>query len=309
MARVVIGLALYQGAEHIAAQLDSIAAQTHSDWRLIVSDDGSRDDGPEIVRRFATARPSGQVKIVNGPCAGATCNFLSLIAQAQDGEYLAFADQDDVWRDDKLEHSLDMLSRHPGAGLYSARTTICDEALNPITGSMRFPGPFTFRNALVQAVTGGNTCVLTPQAVAIACRAAETASALSLESHDWWLYQIISGAGMKVLRDDVEVLLYRQHGDNLIGRNDTFAAMRFRLGQLFEGEYGGWLRMNAEALRLAEDELTKENRQLLSAFSHALAQPGWKMAAQFARLGIRRQTWPGTIALYTAAIMGRLSRG
>ena len=35
MARVLIGLALYNGAEHVAAQLDSIAAQDHPNWRLV----------------------------------------------------------------------------------------------------------------------------------------------------------------------------------------------------------------------------------------------------------------------------------
>ena len=79
MARVLIGLALYQGAEHIAAQLDSIARQTHDDWRLVVSDDGSQDAGPRILRDFAATRPPGQVELVEGPRRGATQNFLSLL--------------------------------------------------------------------------------------------------------------------------------------------------------------------------------------------------------------------------------------
>ncbi|SDE43406.1 Glycosyltransferase involved in cell wall bisynthesis [Paracoccus isoporae] len=306
--RIYIGLALYQGGRHIEAQLDSIAAQSFRDWRLVVSDDGSRDDGPEKLRKFASGFAPGQVTLVDGPRAGSTRNFLSLIGQLRDGEHMAFADQDDVWLPSKLDMGLAALRDAPQTGLYSARTTICDADLNPITGSQRFAGPFGFRNALVQAVTGGNTCLLTPDAAQLAKRAAPAAAAAGIEAHDWWLYQLVSGAGMAVLRDDAEVLLYRQHGGNLKGRNDTFGAMRARLGQLFDGNFGKWLQANNLALRQEAGLLSAENRDILARFDRALTRPGWRMAAEFARLGIRRQTPAGTAALYAAALSGRLRK-
>ena len=308
MARVLIGLALYNGAEHVAAQLDSIAAQDHPNWRLVVSDDGSSDAGPAIVQEFAARFPAGQVTLISGPRAGATRNFLSMMALPEGDEYLSLADQDDVWRPDKLGRALTALRTRPEAGLYSACTTICDAELTPLAGSLRFAGPFDFRNALVQAVTAGNTCVLTPAAIRLARQAAPAAMEIGLESHDWWLYQIVSGAGMGIIRDDAEVLLYRQHGDNLRGRNDTIPAMKARLGQLFAGNYGGWVHDNVDALSAASELLTTENRMVLARFDQALTQPGWRMAREFARLGLRRQTKSGTAALYAAALAGRLRR-
>ena len=306
VARVLIGLALYNGAEHVAAQLDSIAAQDHQDWRLIVSDDGSTDDGPQIVRNFATRFPDGRVTLMQGPRAGATRNFLSMMALPEADEYLSLADQDDVWRPEKLSRALAALQARSDAGLYSACTTICDAQLTPLAGSRRFAGPYNFRNALVQAVTAGNTCVLTPEAIRRVRQAASAAMARGVESHDWWLYQIVSGMGMTIIRDDAEVLLYRQHGDNLKGRNDTIPAMRARLGQLFAGDYGGWLHDNVAALSSVSEQLTPENQEVLARFRAALGQPGWSMAREFARLGLRRQTLAGTAALYAAALGGRL---
>ncbi|MDO5606185.1 MAG: glycosyltransferase [Paracoccus sp. (in: a-proteobacteria)] len=312
MARVLIALAMYRGAGHIGAQLDSIAAQSHGDWRLIVSDDGPDDGpddgGPAIVHAFATRWAEGRVTYVTGPRVGATRNFLSLITHARPDEFLSLADQDDVWRPDKLERALAVLADTPRAGLYSARTTICDPDLRPLAGSRRFSGPFDFRNALVQAVTAGNTCVLTPPAVALAAAGAGAAAAAGIESHDWWLYQLISGAGMTVLRDDAEVLLYRQHPGNLKGRNDTLAAMRSRLGQLFDGDYAGWLHANITALTAMDGALTAESRRLLAGFDAALSLPGWRAAPAMARLGLRRQTMAGNAALYAAALAGRLRR-
>lgn len=307
MARVLIGLALYQGAAHIAAQLDSIARQTHADWRLVASDDGSQDEGPQILRDFAASRPPGQVRLVNGPRQGATRNFLSLLDHAQDDEFMAFADQDDVWHDDKLARAFAGLNAAgPGAGLYCARTTICDAGLKPLTGSRRFSGPFDFRNALIQALTAGNTLLLPPDTVALARRAAPAAASAGIEAHDWWIYQLVTGAGRSVYRDDAEVLLYRQHGDNLKGRNDTLGAMRARLGQLFAGDFGNWLRANTAALLGVEHELTVENRAILREFAAALTLPGPQMAISMRRLGIRRQTGAGTTAFYAAAVAGRL---
>ena len=308
VARVLIGLALYNGAEHVAAQLDSIAAQDHRDWRLVVSDDGSSDAGPAIVQEFAARFPPGQVTLIAGPRGGATRNFLSMMALPDGDEYLSLADQDDVWRPDKLGRALAALHARPEAGLYSACTTICDADLTPLAGSRRFAGPFDFRNALVQAVTAGNTCVLTPAAIRLAREAAPPAMEIGLESHDWWLYQIVSGTGMGIIRDDAEVLFYRQHGDNLKGRNDTIPAMKARLGQLFAGNYGGWVHDNVDALSAVSALLTPENRTVLAHFDHALTQPGWRMARGFARLGLRRQTGAGTAALYAAALAGRLRR-
>lgn len=309
MARVLIGLALYNGAEHMAAQLDSIAAQDHQDWRLVVSDDGSTDAGPQIVRDFAARFPDGQVQLIAGPGKGATLNFLSMLSLTEGDELLAWADQDDVWRPEKLTKALLALQARPEAELYSACTTICDAQLKPLAGSRRFKGPLDFRNALVQAVTAGNTCVLTPTAIRLAQKAAPAAMKIGLESHDWWLYQIISGAGLGIIRDDAEVLLYRQHGDNLKGRNDTIPAMKARLGQLFAGNYGAWLHENVAALTAASDLLTPENQVVLADFQRALSRSGLQMARDFARLGLRRQTPAGTAALYAAALGGRLTQG
>ena len=304
----MIGLALYQGAEHIAAQLDSIAAQTHQDWRLVVSDDGSDDAGPQILSDFAASRPDGQVQLVDGPRKGATRNFLSLIGHAQTGEYLSFSDQDDVWRPDKLARAIAVLSTDSDLGLYSARTTICDESLNPLSASRKFPGPFDFQNALVQAVTAGNTLLLPPNTVELAKRAAPAAAQADIEAHDWWLYQLVTGAGLRVFRDDAEVLLYRQHQDNLKGRNDTLPAMRARLAQLFAGDYGQWVHANTAALTAVQDEFTPENRELLQVFSAALEMPGPRMALAMRKLGLRRQTAAGSAAFYAAVLAGKLRR-
>lgn len=302
---VTILLASYRGAAFIEAQLDSIAAQTHRNWRLIVSDDGSDDGTQGIVGNFASSRPDGQVRMIDGPRRGATQNFLHLLSAAPDGA-IAFCDQDDVWFPDKLVRAMAALSCHDGPAHYAARTVITDAALNPVAESRHFRRPLSFRNALVQAIMAGNTSVFNPKAAAILRRCAPAAQAQDIEAHDWWAYQVTSGAGAALIHDVRPALFYRQHPRSVMGRNDTVAAMSQRITRLLAGDYGGWLAANHAALDTVRSELLPENRLVLDRFGAALCQPGPLAAARMARIGLYRQTRAGTAALFTAALLGRL---
>lgn len=306
MPQITILMATYNGAAFLPRQLASIAEQTHTDWRLICSDDGSTDGTQAIITDFALKRPTGQVRRIDGPGAGATANFLHLIAQAPKGAWLAFADQDDDWHPDKLARAAAMTQAQSGPAHYSARTLICDENLALLAESPRFARPFGFRNALVQACTAGNTSLFNPPAAAILQNGVGAARAAGIVSHDWWAYQLISGAGGAILKDDQPVLKYRQHAENEMGRNDTTPARRKRLAMLFDGQYGGWLAANHTALTGAGNLLTPENRRILHGLGAALRARGPVAVARLARLGLYRHETAGTAALYAAAALGRL---
>lgn len=302
-------LASYNGERHLQAQLDSIAAQTWQGWRLLVSDDGSTDTTRQIIAAFAKTQAAGQVQMVEGPRAGATANFLHLIATAPGGVTLAFCDQDDVWKADKLQRAVDAIPTDADSPIhYSARTIIADAALNPLTESPRFTRKFGLRNALVQACTAGNTSVFNPAAARILKQGAAAARQAGIVSHDWWAYQLIAAAGGKIVKDDSPVLFYRQHSENEMGRNDTLRARLHRLSLLFQGDYGKWLAANQRALAAVPQLLTNDSRRMIDSFGDAFGQSGLQAAMTFRRLGLYRHDLPGTAALYGAAASGRLRK-
>ncbi|MDO5621238.1 MAG: glycosyltransferase [Paracoccus sp. (in: a-proteobacteria)] len=303
---VTILMATYNGAAYLPAQLDSLAAQQGVNWRLVISDDGSTDATAERVARFAARFPAGQVRMQQGPGQGATQNFLSLLDQVADGEWLAFCDQDDVWHPDKLNRAVKALQDQPAAAIYSARTTIADQNLKPLAGSRRFTRPLGLRNALVQAVTAGNTLVANAPAAALLRRAGPAARTADVVSHDWWAYLLASAAGAALVRDEAEVLLYRQHPGNVMGRNDTALALAARLRLLLAGPFGGWLAANLRAVLAVRDMLTPDAVTLLEQVQAAQRRPGMALAAELWRLGVYRQTRAGTAALYLAALAGAL---
>jgi len=90
-ARLAVIVPLYNGAGFIGDALDSLAAQTVPLSEVIVVNDGSDDDGPEIVRRHGF-RP----RLIEQPHSGvaAARNRGAFAAEAR---YIAFLDQDDLW--------------------------------------------------------------------------------------------------------------------------------------------------------------------------------------------------------------------
>ena len=107
---VLILMGTFNGEKYIREQLDSIAAQSHKNWRLVMSDDGSTDRTLEIARRWAEEVGEDRVDIVDGPRQGFAQNFLSMACDPSlNADFYAFCDQDDVWMPRKLEVALSHL--------------------------------------------------------------------------------------------------------------------------------------------------------------------------------------------------------
>ena len=300
---VTIVMGTYQGERFIKEQLDSLAAQIHYNWRLYVSDDDSSDKTREIIRHFSTTL-NNDIILVDGPCQGFTLNFLTAICQAPEADYYAFSDQDDIWEPDKLERALSILQsvEENRPALYCGRTHIVDAAARSIGLSPAFLRPPSFANALVQNIGGGNTMVMNRAAREL-LRTAGVGE--DVVSHDWWTYQLVSGAGGYVHYDLQPKVRYRQHGSNLNGANSTIIARAQRIRLMFQGRFKTWTDRNVRALNRARHLLTPESRDLIDALVEVRAHTFPRNVILLSRSGIYRQTFRGTIGLTVATAFGK----
>ena len=163
---VAILMGTMNGQQFLAEQLGSLEAQTHQNWVLIASDDGSTDDMHQILQSYQAKWPVGQLIIKKGPRQGFCANFQSMACDPSlKADYYAFCDQDDVWLPTKLEIALTNIAAHQVHRdvtlpyVYCGRSTYVSENLEPIGISPLFVFPAKFRNALVQSIAGGNTMV------------------------------------------------------------------------------------------------------------------------------------------------------
>jgi len=314
--RVAIVMGLYDGADCLQAQLDSFAAQSHGAWDLLVSDDGSRDEGPSIVRDFARQRaPHGNdVTLIEGPGQGFALNYLHLLDKVTPrADWLAFSDQDDVWLEDRLARGIGALRalQEPAGtpALYCSRSWVSDAALENRRPSRAFPRPPAFANALIENIAPGNTILLNRAALELAQRAgaaAHRAGADRIYAHDWWLYQLVSGAGGTVIHDPEPTLIYRQHGGNAIGHGGGVLGAILQPAQVLAGRFRTRVSQQLGALEAARDELSPEARACLQQFSAARAAPLPARIAGLRRAGVWRQRPRGAVGFWGAALLGRV---
>ncbi len=298
-------MATHNGAPFLDDQLASFQAQSHEDWQLWVSDDGSTDATLDIVQAFAAAHP-GRVKgIISGPRQGSGPNFLSLLAQPDlAGQWVCFADQDDVWLPHKLDRAVTQLMAAPNPLSVYASRTFHTRADLTVTGMSRsFTRPFGFGNALVQNVLAGNTIVMPPVATDMVRHSVPATQTHHVPFHDWWIYQWASGCGADIVFDPEPGLYYRQHTQNAMGASMSQRFTRFR--QLWSGEFAQWIGQNLAALEANRSQMVPEAQEMLSAVQDWRAASCVTRAAPH-RVGLRRHSTAGNIILHLLARTGRL---
>lgn len=306
---LTILLCTYNGGAALQPQLESYLAQDSRDWALWVSDDGSTDGTRERLQAFRRAHGQAhEIRLLDGPGQGAAANFLSLLCHPDlPPGMVAISDQDDVWLPHKLARARAELARAeaqtPGqALLYGAQSLHVDNALRVIGHSRTRGARPSFHNALVQNVISGHSAVLNPAALALVRRAGVPAG---VPFHDWWLYMLITGAGGRAIVDDETVLLYRQHGENVMGAHEGLRARLERLRLVAGRGYGAWIEANLRALSHQAGLLSPEARRVLLALRLSRSRRGLRRIALLRKLGIHRQSRFGTACLYIAGLYGR----
>ena len=163
--RFSVIIPLYNKAPYIRKALESVFAQTYTDFELIIVDDGSTDDSASIVQQFIDERlkvkveeTSGavtstynlspityklSVRLITQSNAGVSAARNNGVAQAS-GDYIAFLDADDWWEPTYLERMAQLIADYPEAGLYACNYVYYKPgkthvALNIPTGYINYP--------------------------------------------------------------------------------------------------------------------------------------------------------------------------
>ncbi|MDE2422935.1 MAG: glycosyltransferase family 2 protein [Betaproteobacteria bacterium] len=296
----------YNGSKYLAQQLDSLATQSHENWRLIVSDDGSLDTTLRILNTYQEIWGVNKLVIRQGPKNGFAQNFLSMACDPSiKADYYAFCDQDDVWLPEKLQVSIDYLNSvdHPESPhVYCGRTAYVRDNLKPYTYSPEFVFPRTFGNALVQSIAGGNTMVFNQATKTLF----EKTGLVPTPSHDWWLYQLVTAAAGVVYYDSKPYILYRQHANSLIGGNASLWARIKRMSMLIQGRFKTFSDQNIKCLRMCYAHITPAAREKTEFFAKMRDARLKDRLRLMEVCGLYRQTWWGTLSFVFAALFKKI---
>lgn len=302
---VYILLASYNGAQYIEKQLDSIIAQTHTNWCLLIRDDGSTDSTLSIIKKYENS--DDRIKIIDEDKAakgnGACQNFAHLMeaAVAQKASFIQFCDQDDYWFPNKVELMLKTIITTKSSMVYSD-FLYADEKLNKLTESVQkakssFAFP-SFKNGIVQNHVYGCTMMIEGSLAKICLPIPEVA-----ENHDYWIALVASGIGAKIYHLEESLMLYRQHSNNVTGSfKDHYILPRierflFRSSILRKNELKKIDMLKGLGEQLNE-KLTVTNKSLLDGFFNALKKGNISIILYCMQNKIKRHSFISTVVYF-----------
>lgn len=130
MPRVSVVIITYNYARFLPEAVRSVQAQTMADWELIVVDDCSTDETPDIARQFAAQ--DSRVRYIRNRKNLGEAGSRNVGNRAATGDYIAALDADDWWDPTKLEKQLDALARRPGSVIsFAGMTRVENEKQDP----------------------------------------------------------------------------------------------------------------------------------------------------------------------------------
>lgn len=221
---VDILLSTYNGEKYIRQQIDSILNQKYRNWDLIIRDDGSSDSTVSIIEEYVSSFP-GRIKIVDKGTSnlGSSKSFERLLDFVKN-DYFMFSDQDDVWRNDKIEKTFSEMRRIEILYGKEMPLMVCtdarcidengEEICSSFFESQKFVDTTSKEiDLLALNVVQGSTMLMNKKVLDY------VRPFPKYVIHDQWIAVITAHYG-KVSYLHEQLLRYRQHGHNVLGALD-----------------------------------------------------------------------------------------
>jgi len=203
---VSVAMATFNGARHLRDQLDSLARQTYLPTELVASDDGSEDATLAILASFSRVAPFEVRVLSNQPRLGFAGNFERAL-RACAGEFVFFADQDDVWYERKIERVTETMSARPHVQLVIHDTAVTDGAL--ATTSASTLAALQAQGWPIDEYVSGAATAMRRALVELALPFPD----LPAVGHDAWMHMLARSLGSAYVLEE-QLMYYRRHGDN-----------------------------------------------------------------------------------------------
>lgn len=276
-------MATYNGERYIEQQLESIINQSETNWRLLVRDDCSQDNTRQIIQRYQIKYPEKIIFVPSTePSGSAMNNFFQLLDYAEN-EYIMFADQDDVWKPDKIAltlkkmHEMEKQYRKETPLLVHTDLCVVDETLHTINQSIFAMQDMDYRrdklnNLLVTNIVTGCTMLFNQSLLKMLNEKPKTAV-----MHDLWIALVAAAFG-EIGFVNKATILYRQHGTNVNGIKNvnSFNYVKEAINNIsgISKSLDLHYRQAGEFLKIYKSNLSEEQIEVLTEYSE-FRQKNW----------------------------------
>ena len=260
--KVAVVLSTYNGEKYVREQLDSILNQTYKDIEIIVRDDGSKDGTVDIIKEYQ--KKNKNIKLVTGENLGFIKSFFELL-KITEADYYAYADQDDIWMENKIELAVNSLNEldDKKPNMVFGNSDYYDENMELI-GPGEKHRKYSFNRALFECVGQGMTMTINKKTRDLIVNNPPK----NCFFHDWWTYLICIGLG-NVAYNDVTTVKYRRMKTNATSEGQGYIKLLiWRLKNLLVKN--GIKDIKRQMINFKEiyyQELNEENQKTIELFS------------------------------------------
>jgi teichuronic acid biosynthesis glycosyltransferase TuaG len=148
---------IYNDGKYIEETIRSVISQTYEDWEMIVIDDDSKDDGPELVQRIANT--DSRIRLISMPENVGAARARNRGIEEACGRYIAFIDGDDVWKNEKLECQLDFMKRKKVGFSYTSYSIVSEDGVL-LKRKVSIPNLLDYKGLLKNTAIGCSTVMI-----------------------------------------------------------------------------------------------------------------------------------------------------
>ena len=235
MVKILVLLAAHNGEKFIGKQIESILSQSHRPSKVIINDDQSDDRTLNIIRDYQKKFKCIEILDSSVTYGSAAANFLKMLSTVDFSKYdfVALADQDDIWKNNKLSQAEKILKL--GYDGYSSNV----EAFWP-NGKKKIilknQGQKKYDH-FFESAGPGCTFVLSKKLVTSFQKYIKKSEFLKINNyHDWLIYAFARSNDFNWVIDNYIGLNYRQHESNVFGANVGVRAFFSRALKVIQGE-------------------------------------------------------------------------
>lgn len=256
-------LSTYNGERYIEKQIDSILDQKNVDIKLLIRDDGSSDNTLSIIDKYIQ-KYSSRIKLLQGKNVGIHKSFRELVKQCDVDDFICFADQDDIWDNDKIHFAISVM-KSKDAHFYSSASRLYSDD-SSLLGTTAAPSKYKYyMESNSKALTSGCqgcTMVLSKKFFEFVRERVYP----DTYGHDTWI-TIVAYYFTKCIYDEQCHMSYRQHDKSWTGNRtkkfrQLFVEFKFYLKGLKR-----YRTIANDLLSYYDDILSSEDKQILKAIT------------------------------------------
>lgn len=205
----------YNAAAYIAETIESVFAQTYTNWEMLIVNDCSKDNTAEIVQSYAAK--DKRIKLINLKQNSGAAIARNAAIQNAKGRYIAFLDSDDLWKKEKLQKQIQFMQQNGYAFTYTSYEHFKETKEN-IQNQVQIPKSLNYQQALKGNQIGCLTVMLDRKQI--------TNIHFTTQKHeDYILWLNILKLGITAHGIQESLALYRTDNSKSISGNKMQSAM------------------------------------------------------------------------------------